>query len=132
MAPADTASVPALIRGVLDDARELIRGEIALAKLEVREEVAAAKSAGIALGAGATLAIAGLTVLCVAIAAAVADLTGISAWIAFGVMAILLAAVAYFLISAGRTQLTAIEILPETRESLRETAAWLQSKSRKG
>ena len=132
MAPADTASVPALIRGVLDDARELIRDEIALAKLEVRGEVAAAKKAGITLGTGAILAIAGLTVSCVALAAAVADLVDVPVWIAYAMMAILLAAVAYFLISTGRAQLTAIEILPKTKESLRDTAAWIQSKSRRG
>ena len=130
MAPADTASVPTLIRGVLDDARELIRDEIALAKLEVKEEIAAAKRAGIALGAGVTLAIAGLAVFCVALAAGAANLLEVPSWVAFAVMAILLAVVAYVLLSTGRTQLTAIEILPKTKESLRDTAAWIQSKSR--
>jgi hypothetical protein len=132
MAPSDTASVPALIRGVLDDARELIRDEVALAKLEVREELAAAKTAGIALGAGATLAIAAVTLVCVALAAAAADLIDVPTWLAFAAMAIVLAGVAYFMISSGRTQFAAIEVLPKTKESLRDTAAWIQSKSRKG
>jgi hypothetical protein len=132
MATADIASVPVLLRGVIDDARELIRDEIALAKLEAQQEVAAAKRAGVALGAGAALAVAGLTVLCVALAAGVADLIAVPHWVAFTAMAIVLAAVAYILISTGRSRLAAIDILPETKASLRDTAAWIQSKSRKG
>ena len=40
-----TDSIPALIRSVLDDARELIREEIAVARAEVREEISTAKAA---------------------------------------------------------------------------------------
>src|SRR5690348_8804416 len=42
MAETDPNSVAALIRGLLDDTRDLIREEIALARAEIREEITAA------------------------------------------------------------------------------------------
>jgi hypothetical protein len=65
-----TESAPALVTQAINEARELARLEIALAKMEMRQELAAAKKAGITLGAGTVLAIAGITMLLVAISLA--------------------------------------------------------------
>ena len=60
-----------LVREALDDAKRLIRLEVELAKEEVRREVAATKSAGIAIGAGAIALIVGVSLLLVALALAI-------------------------------------------------------------
>ena len=65
-----TSSLPTLMRSAIAEARELARLEVALAKLEIRQEVAAAKKAGIGFGVGTVLAIAGVTLLLTAIALA--------------------------------------------------------------
>jgi hypothetical protein len=65
-----TQSLPALVRSAIAEARELARLEVALAKLEMRQEVAAAKHAGVSFGVGTVLAIAGVTLLLTAIALA--------------------------------------------------------------
>ena len=54
MAEYDVNSIPGLIRGLLDDTRELIREEIALARAEIREEVSAAQTVAVAFGAAAS------------------------------------------------------------------------------
>ena len=55
MAEHTSDSTPALIRGVMEDARELIRNEIMLARAEIREEVAGVRTVGVAFGAAVGL-----------------------------------------------------------------------------
>ena len=130
MADSRTApSIPTLVRGVLADARELMREEVALLRSEAMEQAEAAKGVGLMFGAALVLALVGVALLCVAIAAAAADLFNIPAWVSYMVLAVLLAIVAYVLYGNGRTQVAQMQVLPKTRESLRENVAWIQSKS---
>ena len=122
-------SIPTLVRGVLADARELMREEVALLRSEAMEQAEAAKGVGLMFGAALVLALVGVALLCVAIAAAAADLFNIPAWVSYMVLAVLLAIVAYVLYGNGRTQVAHMQVLPKTRESLRENVAWIQSKS---
>jgi hypothetical protein len=69
--PSDDASAGELFRDAVAEARQLITLEVSLAKDEMRREVVAAKSAGIALGAGAVGAIVGVSLLFVALALAI-------------------------------------------------------------
>jgi hypothetical protein len=68
--PPHTSSV-ALIREAMDEARQLIVLEVALAKDEVKREALATKSAGIALAVGAAALLVGLSLLLVALALAI-------------------------------------------------------------
>ncbi|MGQ0506507.1 MAG: phage holin family protein [Myxococcaceae bacterium] len=61
-------STPHLIRLAVAEAKLLVRAEVLHAKAEMKEELTAAKSAGIFLGAGGALSICGLTLLFVALA----------------------------------------------------------------
>ena len=124
----EIAGIKALIRDVLSDARNLVRQEIALARVEAKEQVGEAKSIGITLGAAAVLALAGVVLVAAAIGAAAADLFGIPLWASYAGVAVLLAAIAFILASSGRRQIAATEVLPKTKASLRENIAWIQSK----
>src|SRR5262249_23310922 len=68
--PPVNESLPAMVRGAIQEARTLARLEIALAKLEMKREVGSAKRAGVAFGAATVLAIAGLTLWLVSLALA--------------------------------------------------------------
>jgi fructose-specific phosphotransferase system IIC component len=123
------ASIPALIRSVMDDARELIREELALARAELREEASAVQTVGIAFAAAALLAVIGVVLLCIAIGGGIAALLNVSAWVGYGIVAVLLLGGAYFFMTRGRTSLANIRTLPKTRESLQENIQWIRSKS---
>ena len=125
----EIAGIKTLIRDVLNDARDLVRQEVALARVEAKEQVGAAKSLGIVLAAAAVLALAGVVLIAAALAAAAADLFGIPLWASYAGVALLLAAIAFVLAAYGRHQIAATEVLPKTKASLRENIAWLQSKS---
>ena len=65
------ASSAELVREAMDEAKELIRLEVALAKDEVKREAVATKNAGIAFGVGGAVLLVGITMLFVALALAV-------------------------------------------------------------
>jgi putative superfamily III holin-X len=69
--PPPEVSSTELVKEALDDAKELIRLEVELAKEEVRREVAATRNAGIAIGVGAAALIIGVSLLFVALALAI-------------------------------------------------------------
>src|SRR5215470_16746569 len=69
--PPPHASSVELIREAMDEARQLIVLEVALAKDEVKREALATKSAGIALAVGAAALLVGSSLLLVALALAI-------------------------------------------------------------
>ena len=102
-------TIPTLIRSALNDARQLVREEIALARAEIRDEISAARR--IALGG------------------AIADVIDAPPWVGYGIVALLLGGAAFLIYSRARTRLANVRALPQTRESVRETMGWIRSKS---
>jgi hypothetical protein len=129
MAEHDPDSIPGLVRSLLEDTRDLIREEIALARSEIREEMSAAQTVGIAFGAAAVAGLLGATILCVALGGAIADGLNWPAWAGYGIVAALLLGGAFFAARFGRTRLATIRALPKTTETMKENIAWIQSKS---
>jgi fructose-specific phosphotransferase system IIC component len=122
-------SITALLRSLLDDARELIREEIALARAEIRDEITAAQTVGIAFASAALVGLIGATLLCVAVGGAVAYLLGWPAWAGYGIIAVLLLIAGYMLMNYGRKRLANVRALPKTTETLKENVAWMQNRS---
>src|SRR5258705_13525045 len=97
-------SIGGLIRGILTDIRTLIREEIALARVEIREQAGRAKAAAMSFGiAVAALAFGGIFLL-VAVALGIANLLGWPAWTGFLIVAVLLCARGHLPPPAGRQQ----------------------------
>ena len=83
-------SIGALVKGILGDLRQLIRDEVALARVEIRQQAGRAKLAAGALGVAAVALAFGGTFLLVAIAMGVADLFEWPVWAGFLVVALIL------------------------------------------
>jgi hypothetical protein len=120
MAYTSDASVGGLVRGALDDFRELIREEIALARSEMRLEL------GKATHAGAQFGVAGISLWFAAMFMLVAAALGVSAmfnwpvWAGFGLMAVLLAIAGMVFVSRGRKAISSVQALPRTVASIKE------------
>lgn len=113
-------STRGLVRGVLDDVRELVREEVALARSEVRQELSKAAAAGVQFGiAGVALWFAALFVL-VAAALGVAGMFDWPAWAGFGIVAILLAIGGLVMLAGARKAVREVQPLPRTVQSLKE------------
>src|SRR5262245_28568992 len=83
-------SIGGLIRGILTDLRTLIREEIALARVEIREQAGRARAAAMSFGIAAAALAFGGTFLLIALAIGVADLLQWPVWAGFLVVALLL------------------------------------------
>jgi uncharacterized membrane protein YqjE len=119
-------SIGGLIRGIFMDLRQLMREEIALARVEIREQAGRAKAAALALGAAvAALAFGGIFLL-IALAQGVADVFDWPMWAGFFVVALLLSVAGAVLLTTGRRQLRQVHAVPEqTVETLKENSEWI-------
>jgi hypothetical protein len=119
-------SIGTLLRGILTDLRELMREEIALARVEIREQAGRAKLAAASLGVAAAALAFGATFLLVAIAVGIADLLNWPVWIGFLIVALLLSICGIVLLSTGRRRLQSVRPMPEqTVETLKENSEWI-------
>lgn len=119
MAYETEASMSTLLRGALDDVRELFREEVALARAELRAEVAKATSAASGFGAAAAaLGCAGLFVL-TALALGIATLMHWPAWTGFAIVGVVLAIVGAVIFMSARRTLREIRGLPRTVETVK-------------
>lgn len=120
MAHETEASVGGLVRGALDDVRDLFREEVALARAEIRMELSKAATAGMQFGAaGVALWFAGMFLL-VTVALGLSALANWPAWAGFGIVTVLLAVGGMVMLAVARRKLREVQPLPRTMESLKE------------
>lgn len=119
-------SLGGLLRGILMDLRTLIREEIALARVEIREQATRARAAAMSFGIAAAALLFGGTFLLIAIAMAIADLLNWPVWAGFLIVAVLLSLAGFITLSSGRKQLRAVHAVPEeTVTTLKENSEWI-------
>jgi hypothetical protein len=120
MAHVTEASVPSLIRGALDDVRELFREELALARAEMREELGKATASAARFGAGGVALWFAAMFLLVTIALVISSLLEWPAWAGFGIVALVLAIAGAVLVMSGRSALRDVRPMPRTLQSMKE------------
>jgi Flp pilus assembly protein TadB len=108
----ESLSTAELVRHAIEEARLLARAEVLHAKKELGEELKAARTAGILLGAGGVLGLVGLAALFVALGLALAQGLGV---LLVGIVLLLLAGGLAF---AGSKRLPK-KPLPHTQERLK-------------
>jgi uncharacterized membrane protein YqjE len=126
-------SIRNLVRGILTDLRTLVREEIALARVELREQAGRARAAAVSFGIAAAALAFGGTFLLIAAATAIADVLGWPVWSGFLVVAVLLSLVGVLTLSAGRRKLAGVHGVPrETITSLKENSEWIAKRLSSG
>jgi hypothetical protein len=119
-------SIGGLIRGILMDLRTLIREEIALARVELREQAGRARAAAVSFGIAAAALAFGGTFLLIALAIGIADLLKWPVWAGFLIVAVLLSLVGMVTLASGRKQLRTFTAVPEeTVTTLKENSEWI-------
>jgi len=121
-----TESIGDLVRGILADMRTLIREEIALARVELKEQAARARGAAISFGVMAFALLLGIIFLLAAAGTALADAMDWPSWAVFLGMAVLLCGLGFLMLSSGRKQvhdMTSARV--ETVATMKENATWI-------
>ncbi len=102
----------------------LVSKEIQLAKTEITTRVTTVGRAAAMIGAGGGLAYAALLMALIAVGLLLIQL-GITPWLAFLLVAIIVGAIAAVLIMRGRDELQKTDLAPtKTIETLKEDAEW--------
>ena len=124
MAPKDERSLGELLAELSRETSELVRKEVELATTEIAAKARTAGAHVAVVAAGGALAHAALLVLLAAIVIGLTQL-GLDAWLAAGIVAIVVAVVGYVLIQMGVSRLRETRVVPvHTVESLKEDAKW--------
>jgi uncharacterized membrane protein YqjE len=122
-------SLSELLSELSDDVSRLLRQEVQLAKVELKQEATKAGKAGALLGAAATLGFVAL--LLVAWAASWGLAAVLPTGLAFLVVSVVVGAVAAGLGLAGKKRARRINPTPETTiETLKEDKEWLSNQTR--
>lgn len=102
----------------------LVRKEIELARTEMTTRATTVGRDAALIGVGGALAYAAVVIALVAIALLLVEL-GVTPWLAFVIVAVLVGIVAAVLIQRGRAQLEKAELAPrQTIETLKDDAEW--------
>ena len=116
----ESESVTGLLKGALDDVRDLVREEVALARAELRYEASKVTTAGVQFGAAAVALWFAGTCLVVAMALGISAVFTWPAWAGFAVGGALLAVFGLGAFLSGRSAVRTIQPMPRTVESIKE------------
>ncbi len=121
-------SITDIVKDTLGNLQEIVRSEIQLARIETKEEVRKASSAGIMFGAAAVLALFGFgfCLLCAVYALALV----VAAWAAALIVGGALLLLGAVLFSAGRERWKKVKMPEKTMFTVKEDLAWMRNQSR--
>ena len=119
-------TIGGLIRGILNDLKTLLREEIALARIEIREQAGKARAAALSFGVAAAGLLFGIAFLLIAVATAISEQLGWPLWAGFLVIGVLMSIVGFVSLSLGRRRIRTFQAFPaETAASLKENSEWI-------
>lgn len=114
------------VGGIADDLRDLLRGEVELAKAEVREQVSLVVRSAIWGGVGIVAAL--LTLVFIAVTATFALDTVLPTWLAALIVTVALAVIAGISGLMVRARIKQMSVVPKkTIGSLREDVEWARA-----
>ena len=122
-------SIADVIKSALRDAQDLVRGEIALAKAEAREELGRISTGAALLAGAAAAAVLGLVFLLATIAWAISEVLAWPVWAGFGIVTVLALILAGILAYMGKSRLTAARHMPRTIDTLKENMEWMRART---
>lgn len=118
-----TDSLGGIVSGIVEDLQEIVRGEVQLAKTELKEDASQmGRGAGMAIG-GAFVGLVGFSFLMLGMTY-VLNLW-MRMWIAAGIVGIVLILIGLALAMSGKNEIQQANLKPEqTLESLKEDQEW--------
>jgi uncharacterized membrane protein len=96
------ASIISLVRGIINDARELVFAQYEYRKYQTLQQAAKVKTIAIWLGAGVVLAAAGGLLIILMVVHLLDALTDVPLWGCYGIVGIILLAIGAILLYSGK------------------------------
>ena len=115
--------IGAMLSGLIKDLQDLVRGEVALAKAEIKEDVSTAGKGVAAIAVAAFFGLTGFIFLMLGLTYLLN--IWMRMWIAASIVGVLLVVIAAVLGMSGKKKLSATSLKPEqTIDSLKEDQQW--------
>jgi uncharacterized membrane protein YqjE len=112
-----------LISGILSDLQGIVRGEVALAKAELKEDAGVIGKAAGSLAVGAMVALVGFIFLMLGVTYLLNK--SLEMWISAGIVGLALLIIGAILVMSGKNKLSAASLKPtETIDSIKEDQEW--------
>ncbi len=116
-----------LVSGAVGDIQAMVRGEVQLAKAELKEEAVAAGSGGAMIAAGGVTGLFGVGFLLVAVTRLLGKM--LPDWLAAAVVGLGLMGGAAALAASGKGKLSATSLVPQqTVQTLKQSTSWAKQR----
>ena len=122
-------SIAGVLKSTIQDAQDLVRSEVALAKSELRAEMKRAGMGIAALAAAAVAAVIALVFLLTAVAWAIFEGLGWPIWAGFAIVTVVVALAAVILAYVGRRRLASERHMQLTVDSMKENMQWMRART---
>jgi uncharacterized membrane protein YqjE len=119
----DEQGLGSLVSGIVEDLQDIVRGEVRLAKTEIREEATSMGKGAALVAGGALVALTGFILLMLGVTYLLNK--SLEMWLSAGIVGLALLLVGGGLAMAGRSRITETSFKPaETIDSLKEDQQW--------
>ena len=115
-------SISSVLYDIVGNVQDIVRSELRLAKVELREEVRKSRSVAILLATGVLLLSCGVLLVLLAIVLALA--TAMPGWAAALIVAVGVGAAAALCLVGGIHKLKKIRAVPQTAATMKENVQW--------
>lgn len=123
-------SMSSLVGGIVQDAQQLIRQEVTLARQELQQELDKAKTAAVSFGAAVGVGALSAVLLSFMLVYLLSDTAGLPWWASFAIVGGVLAVVGGILMAVAKNQASEVHLMPrQTVETMRENVQWLKNQT---
>jgi hypothetical protein len=123
-------SVSSLVGGIVQDAQQLIRQELMLARREVQQEVDKAKAAAASLGAALAVLTLGGILFGFMLVYVLHEAAGLPLWGSYAIVGAGFVILGGILLAVAKNQARDINLVPrQTVETMRENVQWLKNQT---
>jgi uncharacterized membrane protein YqjE len=121
----DSQGIGSLLSGLLRDLQEMMRGEVALARAEIKEDVSSVTKGATSMAIAAVFALTGFVFLMLGLTYLLN--IWMRMWVAAGIVGLVLLVIGGILLMSAKKKLSATSLKPtQTIDSLKETKSWAQ------
>jgi len=121
-------SLTGLVAGIINDAQELVKQQLALFKQEVKDDVRKTKEAALSLSVGLGILVMGGILLGLMLVHLLNDKLLLPLWSCYGIVGLVFAACGGALFYTGKRQFESFNPLPDQSvEALKENVRWIMN-----
>ena len=124
--PAEGQSVTGLVSGILHDAQELVKQQVALVRAELKADFQRTVNAAVLMAVGALVSVPAAFLLCNMFVYMLVELAGLSVWASYGIVGGVFAVLGAVLILIGVQRFRSFNPLPDQSvEAIKENVRWM-------